>query len=216
MHYVVADIHNNYERFTKLLKKIDFSKGDKLYILGDIFDRSDYNPQPLEVYYEILKLKDSCKVLAGNHDYLLADYILAYYNTPEKKRKKIPEYRYNTFELLSNRLPVSDMLRLAANIYNWSFEEEIEVGKHIFLLAHAMTTKPGVICDKSVYMYGDENFYKKGTEGYISVCGHYNPSGNLIWKNDIENVYLIDCGAGYKSGRLGCLRLEDFKEFYVE
>lgn len=30
-----------------------------------------------------------------------------------------------------------------------------------------------------------------------------------------EKVYMIDCGCGFKSGRLGCLCLETKEEFYV-
>ena len=41
MHYVVSDIHNDYQKFCELLKMIEFSKEDKLFILGDLFDRSD-------------------------------------------------------------------------------------------------------------------------------------------------------------------------------
>ena len=41
MHYVVSDIHNDYQKFCELLKVIKLSKEDKLFILGDLFDRSD-------------------------------------------------------------------------------------------------------------------------------------------------------------------------------
>ena len=37
MHYVVSDIHNDYQKFCELLKMIEFSKEDKLFILGDSF-----------------------------------------------------------------------------------------------------------------------------------------------------------------------------------
>lgn len=37
MHYVVSDIHNDYQKFCELLKVIEFSKEDKLFILGDSF-----------------------------------------------------------------------------------------------------------------------------------------------------------------------------------
>ena len=51
MHYVVSDIHNDYQKFCELLKMIEFSKEDKLFILGDLFDRSDYNPNLWQKYY---------------------------------------------------------------------------------------------------------------------------------------------------------------------
>ena len=38
-----------------------------------------------------------------------------------------------------------------------------------------------------------------------------------IWKNKSETIIDIDCGAGYPNagGRLGCLRLNDMEEFYI-
>ena len=63
-------------------------------------------------------------------------------------------------------------------------------------------------------------------DGYISICGH-TPTGNVlwnrdksmylddylksIWKNEKENVYLLDCGRGFQSGRLACRCLETGK-----
>lgn len=59
--------------------------------------------------------------------------------------------------------------------------------------------------------------------GVISMCGH-TPTENVlwsrnknmyldeyknsIWRNERENVYLLDCGCGFKSGRLACICLE--------
>ena len=34
MHYVVSDIHNDYQKFCELLKVIKLSKEDKLFILS--------------------------------------------------------------------------------------------------------------------------------------------------------------------------------------
>ena len=38
-HYVVSDIHGEDDRFHAMLQKINFSKEDTLYILGDVVDR---------------------------------------------------------------------------------------------------------------------------------------------------------------------------------
>ena len=53
MHYVVSDVHNNYEKFCELLKMIVFSKQDRLFVLGDLFDRTDYDPNPVDLYFKI-------------------------------------------------------------------------------------------------------------------------------------------------------------------
>jgi serine/threonine protein phosphatase 1 len=47
---------------------------------------------------------------------------------------------------------------------------------------------------------------------------HRQEINSLIWKNKSGTIIDIDCGAGYpkEGGRLGCLRLNDMREFYVE
>ena len=39
MTYAVSDIHGCYDKYKKLLKKIDLGPGDTLYVLGDVIDR---------------------------------------------------------------------------------------------------------------------------------------------------------------------------------
>ena len=59
-------------------------------------------------------------------------------------------------------------------------------------------------------------FLRHGREGYVSICGHDNIMGDgRIWKNKLKNVYMCDCGCGFKDGRLGCLCLETKEEMYV-
>lgn len=112
LHYVISDIHNDNERLQKLLKNIHFSERDHLFVLGDLFDRAEYNPDTLGVYFTILKLGKNCTVIRGNHDQWLASYIMIYYQTPEKVRCKIEPYSYNAFELLKKRLTSVDMQEL--------------------------------------------------------------------------------------------------------
>ena len=104
MQYVISDIYNDNRKFCELLEKIQFSEQDHLYILGDVFDRSDYNPNPVNLYFDIKKLGKRCTVIRGNHDDWLATYILEYFALPERKRSKVPPYSYNSFQLLKERL----------------------------------------------------------------------------------------------------------------
>lgn len=84
----MSDIHNNNESFCKMLELINFAKNDQLFILGDIFDRSDYNPNPVDLYFNICSLGRRCIVLKGNHDSWLASYILKYYRMLGMETKK--------------------------------------------------------------------------------------------------------------------------------
>lgn len=217
MHYVLSDIHNDNERLQKLLKVIEFSKHDHLYILGDLFDRSMHHPDPVGVYFSVLNLRERCSVVRGNHDQRLAEYIVKYYGTPERKRKKLPEYPYNTFTLLQERLTPVDIQSLAKTIMSWPIQIETEVAGQKYLLAHAATAAPIEKRPDDYFLEGigvSDTFMQNGIEEYVSVCGHHM-TGTHIWKNKKGNVYLCDCGCGYRDGKLACLCLDTTKEFYV-
>ena len=218
MHYITSDIHNDNTKLKNLLEKIDLKENDKLYILGDLFDRSDYNPDPVGVYFTVLGLGDKCEVIRGNHEQELAEYISNYYQTKERKRKKLEPYPYNSFGLFHERLTPVDVENMAKWMMELPLQKEVEVNGTKYLLAHAMTVRPGKKVDEKTYLYGGadfQEFLECGVEGYISVCGHFNPESNEIWRNNLGNVIICDCGCGLRSGQLGCLCLETGEEIYV-
>ena len=218
MHYVVSDIHNDYQKFCELLKMIEFSKDDKLFILGDLFDRSDYNPNPVDLYFKVMELGDNCSMIRGNHDEWLAAYILKYYQMPEWKRRKTEPYQYNTFRCLTRRLVEVDVQNLARQILTWPLQLSVQVNNEKYLLAHAMTSKPECAENKYYYLIGNEmnaEYLCNGVEGYTSICGHRNTVNHKIWKNEKGNLIMCDCGCGFIDGKLGCLCLETKEEFYV-
>ena len=71
------------------------------------------------------------------------------------------------------------------------------------------------------------SFFLIGIDGYISFCGHTVTDGDFmrrrgkyldeyphsIWRNDKENVYLMDCGCGL-GGKLAGICLESGERFY--
>ena len=89
----------------------------------------------------------------------------------------------------------------------------------------------GNIVKDEYYLEGNYNldsFIFEGIEGYISMCGH-TPTGNLtsrkdlyldeakesIWCNERKNVYLLDCGCGFSTGKLACLCIETGERYYA-
>jgi len=107
INYVIGDIHNDNRRFSQMFEKISFSEEDHLFLLGDLFDRNFYEPDPVGVYFNALKWGDRCTVIRGNHDAWLAKYIIDYFNAPEKKRKRLTPYLYNSFAIFQNILQKS-------------------------------------------------------------------------------------------------------------
>lgn len=218
MHYVMSDIHNDYERFCEMLQLIGFSKEDHLFIVGDVFDRSLHNPNPVDLYFKILSLDTRCSMIRGNHDHWLATYILDYYTLPERKRRKFAPYPYNSFSLLQERLTPIDMQNLANDILAWPLQKMVEIAGNKYLLGHAMTSIPTNLESENYYLLGlsdNTSYLQSGIDGYLSIIGHTNTSNGRIWKNDKENVYIIDCGCGFRNGKLGCLCLETMEAFYV-
>ncbi len=231
MHYVVADIHNELDKLKSILEQIKLTVGDELIVLGDVFDRGGVEADPVGVYFALSGIQGKCTWIRGNHDQWLADYIKEYYGK-EKHRKKMPAYHYNSFELMRQRLTEVDMLDIADLILGLPLQKELEIDGIKYLFAHAMTAHPNVHKSRDYYLMGNQikyTFYVDGIEGYISMCGH-TPTDNMtlkdrnhkyldgdknsIWKNEKGNVYLLDCGSGFASGRLACMCIETGERFY--
>jgi len=209
MHYLISDVHNDNRRLHEMLKLISFSEKDQLFILGDLFDRCTYAPDPVGVYFTILSLGEQCSIVRGNHDEWLAQYILNYFRSPEHTKRKLAPYPYNSFDLLQKRLTPMDMVELA----NWilSKPDRVELtltGVH-YLLAHNIAA----LCSDNANEI--RKYQEQGLNGFVSIFGHDSTTDHCIWKNSFENVYFIDCGCGYRYGSLGCLCLETKQEFYV-
>ena len=85
-HYVVSDIHGEDDRFHAMLQKINFSKEDTLYILGDVVDRG---PHPVELLREIM-VTPNMKMLLGNHEFMCLRYF-----APDALEKYIQHWNRN-------------------------------------------------------------------------------------------------------------------------
>lgn len=66
MRYVIADIHGCFQEYKELLKKIDFSDDDELFVLGDAIDRG---PEPINVLLDLMS-RPNATLLMGNHECL--------------------------------------------------------------------------------------------------------------------------------------------------
>lgn len=231
MNYAISDIHNDKKRLDMMLRKISFGKDDHLYVLGDVFDRSGDDADPIGVYYTLLGLEERCTFILGNHDKWLAEYIKAYFDTSRRKRSTLRPYSYNSFDIMNRRTSQIDMLKVADDILQWPFQISVDIEGEQYLFAHSMTSADRVEKSEDYYLMGTEldfKYLRNGIDGNTSVCGHHptstirkwygddnRPKQNEIWHNIKGNVYMIDCGCGFASGRLACLRLEDKVEYYV-
>ena len=67
MRYVVSDIHGNYELFVKLLKKINFSKRDTMFVLGDVIDKGKDVQKLLNLLSGKQRFRESDVLLQSPH-----------------------------------------------------------------------------------------------------------------------------------------------------
>ncbi len=233
MVYVMSDIHGQYEKYCKMLEKINFSDEDELYVLGDVVDRGQ-DPIPL---LRDMSMRFNVFPLLGNHDYMAA-YILSKLNV------EITEENYQThlnsadIELLSawlvdggestlaqyTALPSNERIYLLEYLAEFSPYEELTVGGKRFVLVHGGLSpfaeeKPLAAYDVFSLLVERPDYTKRYFSYKFLVTGHTPTcvigeeySGKIYQKN---GHIAIDCGAGWGMP-LGCIRLDDFCEFYVE
>ena len=218
--YVTSDIHGCYDKFIQLLKLIKFSDKDELYILGDIFDRGD---KPIQILDYIISHKN-IHLIKGNHEkffeefYESGDASLWYYNggnTTHEGIVKQPYYYADSLYRYIKKLPyikvVDNFILTHAGVYFPSNYEELTIDEFIELQDEEFC-----LWDRS--NIGNEKKFKD----YTIILGH-TPAQTIT--NNCDNVKIIhrngtsyiDCGCVFTkaNGKLGCLRLDDMKEFYV-
>ena len=228
--YVMADIHGEYDRYLAMLELINFTDQDTLYLLGDLIDRG---PDPVRLLKDV-ELRSNVFCLAGNHELMAIDLLEsllveiseenASSHINEQLMQKWMEYQRNgggitlrQFQLLSKeeRFDLLDFLK------EFVLVDAIDVGEKTFVLSHTGNIHP----DKCLSEHSAEELafaradYEKKVFKIpnVYVVGGHTPTLALIGKPRIfkkNNCINIDCGATF-GGKLACLRLEDFEEFYV-
>lgn len=231
MIYVMADLHGEYEKFIAMLKKIKFSDDDILYIIGDIVDRG---PHPVKILQDI-SMRFNVYPILGNHEIMALNTLrkLIVEITEENCESQIDE---NTMRGLLEwqmnggdstiaefkNLPQDERMILLDYMEEFTAYEIVEAGGRIFLLVHAGLENFSE--DKSLedYTLNESTFSrcdyeKQYFEDVYLVTGH-TPTLAITGKPEIyknKHNICIDCGAGFKEGRLACLCLDTMEEFYV-
>ena len=72
--YVCSDIHGMYDLYCRMLKTIQFSDSDYLYILGDMIDRG---PDGNKILLDVIK-RENVTCLIGNHEHMMWHYLNRY------------------------------------------------------------------------------------------------------------------------------------------
>ena len=232
MTYVMSDIHGQYEKYEAMLRKISFSDDDTLYILGDIVDRGD---KPMKILSD-MSMRANIIPIMGNHEHI-AQYILNLVNVEITDAsietnwntdviRAIREWYDNGGYLTSrdfSRLSLEDREYILDYLKEFSFYEEVTVGNHTFVLVHGglpdfSPEKPLDDYHPIRTLYERTDYGKRYYPDKYLITGHtptfvIDPAydGKIYMAN---GHIAVDCGVCHGKP-LGCLRLDDWAEFYV-
>lgn len=208
--YVVSDIHGRRDLFELMLSEINLNKEDLLIVLGDVIDRGEHSISTLKL---IMKT-DNIEMLRGNHEQMM----LEYYDNPRDDN-----WLYNGGHMTRRELTelgeskTMDILQYCRNL---PFTKTINVDDKKFILCHAgvHVENDGAISDiqsPDFLLWARNEFFNGNRPNDTVIFGHTPTS--YLGTDDIyfgDNIIGIDCGAVF-TNKLGCLRLNDMKEFYV-
>lgn len=231
--YIISDLHGQGKAFFRMLNKIKFSEADIMYILGDVIDRG---PDGIPLL-EYIRRQPNMKMILGNHE----DMMLKSTRYPTDEMW-IGTWMFNGGGTTLNglrQLSKENRRDCLDYVRNLPLYRIISVSGVDYLLIHAgLPMKEGSleeICrdideEEALWIRG-EFFNSPVIPPYYIIFGH-TPTGAMLryadtlpadqqercskfrmvfWNRRIG----IDCGAAYGKN-LGCLRLNDFKEYYVK
>lgn len=232
--YVMSDLHGNYEAYKKMLEMIEFTDSDMLYILGDVLDRG---PNPIKIVLDLMQ-RFNVEVIAGNHcvmawdclDFLMQEITDESVDAVnEETIGKLLEWQQNGAQSTIDEFHKCDketQKAIVDFISDFEMYDEIEVNGKTFILVHAglgnFDSKKEMwdyelnelVWQRPDYdtAYFDDKYVVTGHTPTMSI--ENNPRPGFIYQ--ANNHIAIDCGCSFPGGRLGCLRLDDMKEFYID
>ncbi len=237
MIYVMSDLHGDYEKYKKMLEKINFSNDDTLIINGDICDRG---PDSAKIYTDVMS-RNNVFAIKGNHELMAEIPLEIIIKKYANKEIDIPVLMgepdfwcwidnggVSTLTSLFDVDP-STRLRIYEFIKKMPYYKIVYTSNKKFVILHGGISQDVKLsqinkADPHALVWTRPSFDSTyfDDENTVLVVGHtptilinaevpakiYHGKGNLI---------NIDCGAAYPAygGRLSCLCLDTSEEFYV-
>lgn len=243
MHYVCSDIHGRYNDYLKILEMIDFKGEDTLYVLGDAIDRGN---RPIDVLLDIKHRHNVIFLIGNHEHMMiqselyndrmaLYDWIQNGGETTLQQLEQLPsKEKLELMTWLTKQLLIEPCLKVSGRRYYLAHAchtladdyEEIrycDAPQDVIRRVTWDRTYRNPI--PSVLDYRFHNLYKAYPNTTL-IIGHTpvqycsygittDDGSGRISKSRKGHLINIDCGCA-KGKPLGCLRLEDGKEFYVK
>ena len=227
MIYAVSDLHGCYEKYIKMLEKIQFRETDTLYVLGDVVDRGDGG---IKILLDMIQRKNVIP-LRGNHDYL-AYCLLKNLSQPLQKQDTheiqnlyqswFYDGGYPTYTAFV-KLPPEKQKMLLAYLNVFLLYDEVKVKDKRFFLSHTVPEKERMLhfdrLNWQELIVGEPEYEKEYFPDRYLVTGHTptdlideSCSGRIYQKN---SHIAIACGAVFGKP-LGFIILNTLDEFYSQ
>ena len=230
--YVVSDIHGEYEAYVRLLEQLALKPEDTLYVLGDVVDRG---PHPIRVLQDMMA-RPNVVPLVGNHEVsaLTCLRLLATEITEESIAQLdsarleillewLEDGGQSTMEEFS-LLSAGEKRDILDYLGEFSLYEELTLGGEQFVLVHGglgqfAPDKPLEDYTPEELLFDRPDYSRVYFPDRYLVTGHTptrlipeNPRPDAIYR--ANRHIAMDCGCCF-GGKLGALRLEDGREFYI-
>lgn len=236
MIYTTSDLHGCLEDWKSLLKKIRFNDKDTMFVLGDCID---YGPDSIGLLHDMMERHNVFPIL-GNHEWRFAH--IASKIPPEASMDNFTSYiDAETLDALrewvmdGGQRTLVQFLELDKDgreaildyIGEMTLYEETEADGVSFVLTHSGISDfdPDRELDDyppSAFLSAHPEPGMEYFEEHTVIVGHtptFRLEGGKTGKIlDDGGIIYIDCGAAHKKegGRVGCLCLDNFEEFYVD
>jgi len=240
MHYVMSDIHGNMDKFQKMLRQIRLRPWDRLYILGDVIDRG---PDGVEILKYIMRHKNFT-LIKGNHEMYMCQAICQESSEITDEVLDIFAIWFDNGGKVTYEALLQEDKPEASRIVSFVDESKSYIrltvrGKEYFLVHAGLFWNPEFDLDKILSLNERLGFLYEIRNGFLDrtvkmpftvIAGHTPAKYLHEHVPDLteeekrrcsehrmllrEDKIIIDCGCG-GGHNLGCLRLEDMKEFYI-
>ena len=236
MIYAVSDLHGCYDRYRKLLDKLNLGEQDTLYVLGDALDRG---PEGFRILSDMAS-RPQVVGLLGNHEAMALDALPGLLGSLENSCSSMSRADRSNVSLWfcnGGEASLRDFLRLDKGQRQeiWAYMgslplyREVKAGGRDFLLVHGglehfspSRSLADYHRDEIVWcrpepdtVYFPDRCVVLGhtpTQLLYDAVGHGSAQGKIY---RTESFIDIDCGCVYSGGRLGCLCLDTMEEIYV-
>lgn len=246
--YMCSDIHGSFDYFLAMLKKINFSKSDTLYIIGDILDKG---PEPIRLADYCMN-SENIKLLMGNHELM---FIKAYTENDKeniwfsngglytcRQFEALPGTQQDDiFEYIQELPIIIRHLNVENKEYYLShatyYPKSLSSFGDVIKMAQLGDRQTSDLLWARNYPFDELTFseafqeHKKATliaghtagiNLYLKYKGDITCPKGFIFHSHKGHYINTDCGLAYRYSpikkfipRLGFIRLEDGKEYYI-